>query len=137
MTEISVYFTVGVSLFYVLLFWLLAFIPKLTEKTLLLYINKVMLIFFSSFLYPAIISNLSEPLKANSENNLAEKITSGISLGLFQITICLQSYLSFGFVRNPNQWGTTRKSCLSVITFMIMVSTNILKDVIMDDSDDK
>ena len=65
MKEVTTYVTASFALAYVMIFWALVIIPQ-ANTAVLLSINKIMLILFSSILFPAIIGHLSFALSENS-----------------------------------------------------------------------
>lgn len=126
LADVTIYLMVGVSMVYVMMYWLMILMIGLSERVpLLIPINKVLLMLFSSILFNGVIGHLSLSLTRDS---MVEKIVGSIAMGLFFLTLCFESFLFFTFLRNPKQPQITKESNYSALTFLCLFLVSILKD---------
>jgi uncharacterized membrane protein len=64
------------------------------------------------------------------------RIVGIVSLALFTLTFFLQSYINFEYVRMPAKLSLARPTNISVITFLLMVLINIIKDQVLEKDDE-
>lgn len=125
LTPLSIFFTIPLPIFYVLLVWLLILMPKLRYPCLLA-LNKALLLLFY-VLYSGITGHLGSLIKESEGYSMEERIGGLVVLALFQLTYALQAYLNFDFVRKVGGLSLSRTSNISVLSFMVIFLINILK----------
>ena len=86
LTDVTIYVMVAVSMFYVIMYWLIILMITLSDNVpLLIPINKILLMLFSSILFNGVIGHLSLSL---AQDSIVEKIIGSVAMGLFFITLC-------------------------------------------------